>query len=574
MTTVLSASRERLLPTSDIPTPCPVETTKSKQVCEGRICYECSRSFRSCECKSCLKCGTLFMKYFGTNVMKGRSHCRVCRSPVCITCIVLIKGLEKVCTRCHLKQKEEEISTEKALSAIDTAKFGVSSTNASLSKLKTMEQKVLALFEAAKKGHDHIVVTLTNLGCDVNSTDSNKNTPLFYAAEGGHLQCVALLLEKGANVHVTNNVGWTPLHAVAWKGTTESHVECTELLLEMGVDLLATSNIGETAADVAERCNGEHQNLEILRSAEVEIAIEELQQKASAFIANGSNPKEKRFGQLILSLLKFVSSRNESKTTNKKRAFNLGLPMDSLPHTNSLDRSTLNKHICQKCGGPANNSPKASPLFKQKNNKPTADVEPIIRTPTPTKDENFKDTIRRTELEEKLNKLSKEKQDWEERCRKLMTSIAITNKDYQKQVEDLQEKLGQLQQERVADLTKCEATYANKLSKIKQETELSLTEMDERLQDSEKERQDLLHLQKNFKLTWIPDQLINECQQTKCRAPFSKTNRKHHCRCCGRVFCSKCSQHKVNLSVLDYTKPVRVCITCFALVDDMVSTDS
>lgn len=46
--------------------------------------------------------------------------------------------------------------------------------------------------------------------------------------------------------------------------------------------------------------------------------------------------------------------------------------------------------------------------------------------------------------------------------------------------------------------------------------------MDERLQDSEKERQDLLHLQKNFKLTWIPDQLINECQQTKCRAPFSK----------------------------------------------------
>ena len=31
----------------------------------------------------------------------------------------------QVCTRCHLKQKEEEISTEKALSAIGAAKFGV-----------------------------------------------------------------------------------------------------------------------------------------------------------------------------------------------------------------------------------------------------------------------------------------------------------------------------------------------------------------------------------------------------------------------------------------------------------------
>ena len=31
----------------------------------------------------------------------------------------------KICTRCHLKQKEEEISTEKALTAICEAKFGL-----------------------------------------------------------------------------------------------------------------------------------------------------------------------------------------------------------------------------------------------------------------------------------------------------------------------------------------------------------------------------------------------------------------------------------------------------------------
>jgi len=39
---------------------------------------------------------------------------------------------------------------------------------------------------------------------------------------------------------------------------------------------------------------------------------------------------------------------------------------------------------------------------------------------------------------------------------------------------------------------------------------------------------------------WIDDELVTNC--TLCNSVFSRLwNGKHHCRCCGRIFCSKCS---------------------------------
>lgn len=37
---------------------------------------------------------------------------------------------------------------------------------------------------------------------------------------------------------------------------------------------------------------------------------------------------------------------------------------------------------------------------------------------------------------------------------------------------------------------------------------------------------------------WIPDNRINSC--TICKNEFTYTNRKHHCRSCGKIFCSNC----------------------------------
>ncbi|KAM7452128.1 hypothetical protein ABFA07_000327 [Porites harrisoni] len=78
-----------------------------------------------------------------------------------------------------------------------------------------------------------MVTLLNHENVDINIRDVDKNTPLFFAAEGGHLPCVALLMERNADVTAVNNKSWTPLHALAWKGSSESHVECGELLIQV-----------------------------------------------------------------------------------------------------------------------------------------------------------------------------------------------------------------------------------------------------------------------------------------------------------------------------------------------------
>lgn len=49
----------------------------------------------------------------------------------------------------------------------------------------------------------------------------------------------------------------------------------------------------------------------------------------------------------------------------------------------------------------------------------------------------------------------------------------------------------------------------------------------------------------------------------ECGTKFSLTMRKHHCRHCGRILCSKCSGQDVPILKFGLNKPVRVCDVCF-----------
>ncbi|KAG9488046.1 hypothetical protein GDO78_007707 [Eleutherodactylus coqui] len=59
--------------------------------------------------------------------------------------------------------------------------------------------------------------------------------------------------------------------------------------------------------------------------------------------------------------------------------------------------------------------------------------------------------------------------------------------------------------------------------------------------------------------TWIPDSEAPNCMN--CSTRFTFTKRRHHCRACGKVFCSVCCSQKCRLQYLE--KEARVCVVCY-----------
>jgi len=60
--------------------------------------------------------------------------------------------------------------------------------------------------------------------------------------------------------------------------------------------------------------------------------------------------------------------------------------------------------------------------------------------------------------------------------------------------------------------------------------------------------------------TWVPDESVSAC--TRCGRDFNLFCRRHHCRLCGQIFCSKCCDQKSSFPELGFDESVRACLIC------------
>jgi len=58
---------------------------------------------------------------------------------------------------------------------------------------------------------------------------------------------------------------------------------------------------------------------------------------------------------------------------------------------------------------------------------------------------------------------------------------------------------------------------------------------------------------------WVPDTEVTNC--SNCQDKFTFTRRRHHCRACGKIFCSSCCNFKSKLQYLQFEE-ARVCLHC------------
>uniref|UniRef100_A0A0R3RUC7 1-phosphatidylinositol-3-phosphate 5-kinase n=1 Tax=Elaeophora elaphi TaxID=1147741 RepID=A0A0R3RUC7_9BILA len=79
----------------------------------------------------------------------------------------------------------------------------------------------------------------------------------------------------------------------------------------------------------------------------------------------------------------------------------------------------------------------------------------------------------------------------------------------------------------------------------------------------------------DFRRYWMPDSSGRECYE--CQERFTAFRRRHHCRLCGQIFCSKCCGVQVSGSLLGprYTGDLRLCTYCaHIVVSNLPQTES
>ncbi|KAK6998031.1 Zinc finger FYVE domain-containing protein 1 [Biomphalaria glabrata] len=74
---------------------------------------------------------------------------------------------------------------------------------------------------------------------------------------------------------------------------------------------------------------------------------------------------------------------------------------------------------------------------------------------------------------------------------------------------------------------------------------------------------------------WVPNSEIIKCSNPECQILFDCAEQKHHCRACGKGFCSECSSKKRPVPERGWgDEPVRVCDSCYSSSETEAVVDS
>ena len=100
---------------------------------------------------------------------------------------------------------------------------------------------------------DAVMILLSILEADPNSSDSEGFTPLMIACSYGNIRITTLLLQAHANINQQNNDGYTALMAACDSETPQ--YELVKLMVQSGADLnIKTSQLQRTALMAAAEC--------------------------------------------------------------------------------------------------------------------------------------------------------------------------------------------------------------------------------------------------------------------------------------------------------------------------------
>jgi len=127
---------------------------------------------------------------------------------------------------------------------------------------------------------------------------------------------------------------------------------------------------------------------------------------------------------------------------------------------------------------------------------------------------------------------------------------------------ELEAALGSATEERRGLLERCVSSEAEteRTRGITLELRRKLDDAHAALHELGRENQSIqIELSKQSGRKWKDDTDVVSC--SGCQSGFSLTNRKHHCRNCGNIFCNECSNKQANMA--GYKKPQRVCEGCY-----------